>query len=255
MFRYSDLRPEELDSHWSRGAPAIVPFGALEWHGPHLPLGLDGIVAERFSEGLAERLQGVILPCFWTPITTIPHRHSLQAPTQAVRMLLDETLSGLYRSGARTTLIVSGHYADGHAVEMCEAALRAMEDLADYRVFVGTPLEALENGRFLDHAGRYETSQLMAVRPELAHVGALPEQTTPKQHAVIGQSPSESSADEGVELTRRALEQWAEWVMEADRESLFDHYRTRFDRYEEYMDAYYDGSWERAILKWWEKLD
>ena len=45
--RYAELTPEQLEKRWSEKPLAIIAWGALEWHGSHLPLGLDGIVAER----------------------------------------------------------------------------------------------------------------------------------------------------------------------------------------------------------------
>lgn len=41
---------------------AILPIGAVEAHGPHLPLGTDNFLAERLSEKLAERLNAFVLP-------------------------------------------------------------------------------------------------------------------------------------------------------------------------------------------------
>ena len=74
-------------------------------------------------------------------------------------MILDQTIEGLYHSGARTVALVTGHYAQAHEIEMYEAALRMMDDQEDLRVFAATPLEVLGDDNLLDHAGRYETSQ------------------------------------------------------------------------------------------------
>ena len=49
--RYAELRPDQLAAIVAAAPIAYVPWGALEWHGPHLPFGLDGITAE----GVAER--------------------------------------------------------------------------------------------------------------------------------------------------------------------------------------------------------
>ncbi len=249
--RYVEAFPEELDQAWARGAVAILPIGALEWHGAHLPLGLDGITAEWFAEELAKRTKGVLLPALYAPITTLPHRHSLQVSTATCRLLIDETLAGLNQSGARSIAIVTGHYAQGHMVELFEAALRAMDDFDGLRVFVGTPLEVLDRGELLDHAGRYETSQLLALRPDLVRVTNLPEKLQPRQDAVLGSDPRLGSAVEGQQLLAEALDQWTA-AFSLPAETLRAAYVVRFDTYQSYIDNYFEGSWEDAILKWWE---
>jgi creatinine amidohydrolase len=70
--RYAELRPEELAAALAANPTFICPWGALEWHGAHLPLGLDGIVAEAFSERLATATGAILLPGTWLPMTAHP---------------------------------------------------------------------------------------------------------------------------------------------------------------------------------------
>jgi creatinine amidohydrolase len=249
--RYVEAFPEDIDAAWARDACAILPIGALEWHGAHLPLGLDGIVAEWFAAQLAERIDGVLLPALYTPITTLPHRHSLRISTDAFRLLLDETVASLYRSGARRIALVTGHYAQGHMVELFEVALRAMEDFDGLRVFVGTPLEVLDKDELLDHAARFETSQLLALRPDLVRLQNLPQSISAKADAVLGQDPRLGSAEEGKKLLEEALQGWAS-ALDLPAETLRSALAARFDAYQGYIDQYFEGSWDDAIVKWWE---
>src|SRR5437016_10864973 len=106
--RYAELRPDELDAAFANKPLAVIAWGALEWHGPHLPLGLDGIVAESFAESLAEKTAGVLLPGCWMPITTLPHPASLDIRTEAIRLILDDLLECLYGAGARMVCVVTG---------------------------------------------------------------------------------------------------------------------------------------------------
>jgi len=250
--RYAELLPEQLDLLWQQNAPAILPWGALEWHGAHLPLGLDGIVATWFAEQLAAQTSGVLLPGVWLPMTTLPHRHSLQVRTETLRMVLDDVIAGLYESGARRICLISGHYAQGHQVEMSEAALRAMDDNPGLLVLSGAPLELLGDDRMLDHAGQFETSELLAIRPDLVHLENLTEDVpTAHDSAVIGERPTRGSASEGQALLESALTAWTEWIQDASFERLEAHHKSVFDRYTPYIDAYYRGSWEDAMTAWW----
>jgi creatinine amidohydrolase len=254
--RYAELTPEQLEAVWSKKPLAIIPWGALEWHGPHLPLGLDGIVAEWFCDRLAEASGGVLLPGCWMPITTLPHLMSLQVRTDAFQEMLDDTLEGLYMAGARIVCIVSGHYAQGHEIELYQAALRAMDTHRGYRVLAATPLEPLGDPDLLDHAGKWEAAQLLAIRPELVNLAALPEgERDAREIAVLGEDPRRANAEMGREILEKALRTWTEWIDEIARSEdtafLRDFYERRKRDYQPYVRTYFTDSWEQAILDWW----
>ena len=252
MPAYAELLPDQLELLWSEGAAAIIPWGALEWHGSHLPLGLDGIVANWFSEQLSLRTNGVLLPAFWLPITTLPHQTSMQVRTETLRMVLDDVFSGLYVSGARTVCLVSGHYAQAHQLELAEAAIQTMEDYSGLRILTASPLELLGDQSLLDHAAQYETAQLQSIRPDLVHLEFLsPSPNNLHQSGVLGLSPSMGTPEEGASLLEAGLDAWVEWIRSADAESLTDHYRNVFDTNSDYVNTYYRGSWEDAIKAWW----
>lgn len=228
----------------------MVPWGALEWHGPHLPLGLDGIVAEAFAECLAARIEGVLLPGMWLPMTTLPHPLSLQVRTETLRAILDDLLGGLAASGARTVCLASGHYAQGHEIELYEGARRAMGRHPKLTVLAGAPLEPLADDALLDHGGRIEASLLLALRPDLVRLAALPEALRVREVAVLGDDPRRASAEEGQALLDRGVEAWARWAREPG--DLEAHYARAKHRYDGYVNAFYQGSWEEAIVTWWE---
>lgn len=70
--RYTDLHPDALADMLSHTPIAVVPWGALEWHGAHLPLGMDGIAAQYVADHVVQRTGGVLLPMTWWPMTTLP---------------------------------------------------------------------------------------------------------------------------------------------------------------------------------------
>lgn len=255
LLRYAELTPDELDATWAKKPLAIIPWGALEWHGPHLPLGLDGIVAEEFAARLAEKTGGVLLPGCWMPITTLPHPASLQLRTEAFRIVLDDLLEGLYSAGARLICIVSGHYAQGHEVELYRAALRAMEGHSNLSVLAATPLEVLGRDDLLDHAARWEAAQLLALRPELVHLDRLPEEIVARRHAVLGEDPRKATAAEGQDVLDQALQTWSEWIEEIvgskDTSFVRAFYAKRMEDYARYIRTYFMESWEQALHDWW----
>lgn len=247
----AELSPEELVSLVEEGVPTAIALGAIEWHGPHLPLGLDGLVAEHFVSTLSEH--GLILqfPTLWLPMTTLPHRTSRQVSTETFRAVVDETIEGLIELGSLSIALVTGHYAQGQLYELYEAAERAMAKHSSARVFAATPFEPLGDDDLLDHAGEVETAQLLAIRPDLVWSARLPEAFHCSTHAVLGQSPHLASAEQGRKLLNDAALAWTSWLTNASRDDLSVHYHNRKATLEGYRSAFYRGSWEGAIRSWW----
>jgi creatinine amidohydrolase len=255
VHRYAELLPEELESAWKECPVAYCAWGALEWHGPHLPLGLDGLVAERFAERLADQVGGVLLPTVWLPITTLPHDLSLSIQTQVVKGIWRDLLNELWRAGARLVCLISGHYAQGHEIELYRTALDSMRAHPDFFVLAATPLEILGRDEYLDHAARWETAQLLTVRPDLVHLEKFPGMIGARQVAVLGEDPRHANREEGEAVTQEALRAWAAWIdqllREREPERLVRWYEQRLAGYDDYVRRYYSGSWEEAIQKWW----
>jgi creatinine amidohydrolase len=62
LVRYEHLNGEEARQILTARRLAILPIGALEAHGPHLPVGTDNLLAQAIAERVAEQLGGVLLP-------------------------------------------------------------------------------------------------------------------------------------------------------------------------------------------------
>ena len=59
---YEELLPEECVQRIQEMPVAYLPLGTLEWHGPHMPLGADGIQSKELFVRVAEKVGGVVLP-------------------------------------------------------------------------------------------------------------------------------------------------------------------------------------------------
>lgn len=114
---------------------ALLPIGAVEAHGPHLPLGTDNLLAERLADKLAERTGSYVLP-------TLPYgqvwslRHfpgSISVSNQALIQLLSDIGESLYHQGFRIFAMVNGHL--GNAAALKEAARVLYERVPDLKVY------------------------------------------------------------------------------------------------------------------------
>ena len=255
IFRYAELRPDQLADRLEAYPVAIAPWGALEWHGPHLPFGLDGLVADAFCEQLAGRIGAVLLPATYLPITALPHQHSISIRAEFVRGAWEDLLAGLGRAGFRLVCLVSGHYAQGHEIVLAEVADQVSS--GGPLVLAGTPLALLGDPGLLDHAGRWETSQLLHFRPDLVDLAALPAGSPAplNRSAVLGDDPRQGSAELGQQVVERAITAWERWIerllVSNDLTALHQLYSSRKAAYQPFVDRYFKGSWEAAIEAWW----
>lgn len=252
--RYPDLHVHQLEEIVAKYPIAYVPWGALEWHGSHLPLGVDGFLAEAVAERAIQRTGGVLLPTTWWPITALPHRFSLSVPSDVIQPLWDAIFSELARAGFKVVVVLTGHYAQGHELVLMDAAEHAL-NTHNLMVLAVPPL-ALVDETMLDHAARWETAQMLAIRPRLVALDTLGTgRLTADEHAVLGEDPRGATASQGESALTLAEER-----LVISTRSLLKHgmasvlrelYARRRAGYQEYVNAYFRGSWDEAIQQWW----
>ncbi|MCI4327541.1 MAG: creatininase family protein [Thermoplasmata archaeon] len=156
----------------------IVPVGALEAHGPHLPLGADQIQAEVTARALADRVGAIVAP-------TIPYGvcfgarnfpGTVDVPMGVFARYVEAVLSDLARHGVTKLLVLSGHAAREHIAALRGAADATMRAVPSTKVAVLSDYDFVYERRGQDapvsdgHAGLLETSRVLAMRPGL--VGA-----------------------------------------------------------------------------------
>jgi creatinine amidohydrolase len=158
---------------------AILPIGATEPHGPHLPLDADVTIALAQSRRAADQLaklgaQAVVLPPVAYGVTHFTDgfagRISLKPAT--LWSLVEDVIESVEQHDVRQVVIVTGHLEPAHVEVLRGLVLdhaqrgpqMAQAILADVarRRFAQTLGEDFQKG---DHAGRYETSLLLAADP------------------------------------------------------------------------------------------
>ncbi|GAB4119615.1 MAG: creatininase family protein [Roseiflexaceae bacterium] len=253
--RYEALRPHEFEQILRETPIAYLPWGALEWHGAHLPLGSEGYIAEALAERSIQRTGGVLLPTTWWPIAAVPHPYSISIPSETIHELWDAIFTNLARIGFRLVVVITGHYGHGHDLVLMDAAEHAIHHLG-LKVLAIPPL-ALVDERMLDHAAHWETAQMMAIKPRLVALEALnQDQHQTPQSGVIGDDPRLATASQGESALKLANERIVTSVRavlgSGGNEILRELYIRRRSYYQEYVDAYFHGSWDEAVRAWWD---
>jgi creatinine amidohydrolase len=153
----------------------VLPFGILEKHGPHLPLGTDLLNVRYASLHATEKEYAVVFPeYYFGQIFEAKHEAGTIAYSRELQLkLLQETTDEMARNGCKKIVIVNGH--GGNESLLPFFAQSQLEKPHDYVVYVqwghDEPKGGPEKKDALDmHAGQSETSTMMISHPELVHV-------------------------------------------------------------------------------------
>lgn len=179
---------QNLSTHWeeltaddfrhaiqqSKGT-CILPFGIMEKHGPHLPLGTDLINVRYASLHAAEQEYAIVFPeYYFGQIFEAKHEPGTVAYSRDLELkLLQETTDEMARNGCKKIIIVNGH--GGNESLLPFFAQSQLEKPHDYVVYIQhgankEPNNPLKKDALDMHAGQSETSNTMISRPELVHL-------------------------------------------------------------------------------------
>lgn len=172
--RLLDLDSRTLERRLRENPIVIVPVGALEAHGPHLPLGADQIQAESTADDLATRIGALVAPTlpYGNCAGTRPFPGTISLSIGALSRTVRELLEELGRTGFRRVLVLSGHAAQGHMAALREGADEAVRAFPALHVAVLSDYDFVYELRGKlspatdGHGGLLETSRVMAMKPE-----------------------------------------------------------------------------------------
>src|SRR5262245_45522873 len=230
LIPFVELRGGLRQETAARADFAVLPIGAVEWHGPHLPFGTDVILAAEFAARIRGDFTAVLFPAM--PYSACPGKTSGHEGTIAIRpeialAYLCDVLEGIVQSGFERVLVLNGHDAN---MSMARAAMewvsgrRRVSFLLVNWFQLLTPAETSHlfhghNGR--GHGGPFEAAAVWSFAPEsvnTAGVADLPPRPalgTDVQHVLVESYPtpwdgwsgyiSQASRATGDEIVDRAL--------------------------------------------------
>ena len=159
---------------------ALVPTGATEAHGPHLPLATDVIIAQESCRRAAHHLAAdgiecVIAPPFYYGVTNfgMPFAGTVTIPVETLTQLVTAVCQSLAQHGFKHIVFSNHHLEPAHFAAIKEGARQVVEsgvarvavpDVRDER-WANTLTDEFRAGA--RHAGAYETSLVMAADPDL----------------------------------------------------------------------------------------
>ncbi len=167
----------------------LLPFGILEKHGPHLPLGNDLLNVRYVALNAAQQEYAIVFPDYYFgQIFEAKHQPGTVAYSRRLQLdLLQETTDEMARNGCKKIIIVNGH--GGNNSLLPYFAQSQLDTPHDYVVYVqgiartapGGPKPKTDAATDM-HAGERESSVSLIARPDLVH---------------LDRAPQESGADQG----------------------------------------------------------
>ena len=175
-------RYAELTSSSVAALPAdtvvVQPVGAIEQHGPHLPLATDALIAESVAAAAVAQASA---PCWQLPTLAYgkSNEHlgfpgTISLSTETMLAMCRDVGRSLARAGIGKLAFVNGH---GGQPGLLETAARDIRAETGLQVFTVTPMRlgpppglAIADAAFGIHGGELETSLMLALAPELVHM-------------------------------------------------------------------------------------
>lgn len=237
---WQDLSSVELDRLIDTDPIVIIPVGSVEQHGPHLPVGVDSIIATEIAYRVACRISTsysmIVTPTIWAGLAEhhMGHGGTLTLSLDTFMANIGDICYSLDRRGVRRIVLLNGHGGNS-------AALVALSDKLGSRLSAIVAsvtyfeLAAKQMGKLLDHqdslehACEVETSIMLAIRPDLVDMDALKSiDLTPRpapegrlyrwrpishwsEHGVLGY-PQAATAEKGAAILTCAVEECAEAI-------------------------------------------
>lgn len=155
----------------------LLPFGILEKHGAHLPLGNDLLNVRYAALNAAQQEYAIVFPeYYFGQIFEAKHQPGTVAYSRRLQLdLLQETTDEMARNGCKKIIIVNGHGGNNSLLPyFAQTQLDTPHDYVVYTLGImrGGPGEPKHktNPATDMHAGESETSMSMIARPDLVHL-------------------------------------------------------------------------------------
>lgn len=171
MVKLEEISSAELRARLEHGArTAVIPFGSVEHHGGHLPLGSDALLADFVGEEVAGRLDAVLAP---TVRVGNAEQHmarlgTLSVPASTLSETAFHVACSLIGHGFRVIALISTHGGNRSALQ--ESARELNERHPDVVACAPSGDVGQDPGQ---HSGAWLTSVMLAIRPDLVDLASV----------------------------------------------------------------------------------
>ena len=213
----------DVAAHLARDPRLIIPVGALEQHGPHLPLGANVLIARHLAVDLSRAFAVLRAPTIYYGVNVASERAFAGTATlrqKTMHRALNELLASWENHGISEFILITAHRHEPHLDALATLITRTarVRVVSVWDVDIADLLDA-QHGPL--HAGEAETSVMLFLYPDLVQMDRardfeLPPRTferylrgelpspPPGGAGVVG-FPSRATADKGRRIYHRIL--------------------------------------------------
>jgi len=213
---YERMRPDQIERIQDKRPIAYLPWGALEYHSYHNPIGLDGIKAHSMCIDLAKRIGGVVLPPVYQASSTIKtypgvdhKKHSLEFSEELLKMLCTEYLEQLVDEDFKIIVILTGHAGEPHFEILKSVVAKFNAKHPDRHFWALAEFDVLSPDLLVaNHSAIGETSLQLHYAPETVAMDKLPQDRpiTLIQDGVSGDDPRNATKELGQKIATTFIE-------------------------------------------------
>ena len=208
---YEQMRPDQIEAVQSERPIAYLPWGALEYHSYHNPVGLDGIKAHGLCVDLAKKTGGVVLPPIYQAANLIKSypgvnfpKHSIEFSEELIAMTCREYFTQLMEADFKIIVCLTGHAGEPH-IDILKSVADDFNkkypkchfwSLAEFDILPDDLLVA-------NHSALGETSLQLYYAPHMVAMGNLPKdrEITLVKDGIAGADPRFSTAEFGKKIS------------------------------------------------------
>ncbi|MBM4436275.1 MAG: creatininase family protein [Actinobacteria bacterium] len=209
--RFERLRPQQAWDALAAFPCVYVPFGPIEWHSRHLPVGTDFLKAQGLCLRAAERSGGLVFPMLFFGVWTVPWPLGMRTDPNQVQANAATVMHYLARNGVKAIMWLSGHGGTEDILALRRAAHAVMQH-ADVLIQAGPYSDLMRDQPCSgDHAGGLETSFMLNLHPDVVDLGALNPDPSVWPEGVGGEDPRKhATLERGRALTELVVGRLAE---------------------------------------------
>lgn len=221
---YERMIPSEIEKILDDTSIAYIPWGALEYHSYHNPVGLDGIKAHGLCIDLAKSVGGVVIPPVYQASNLIKSypgvdfkKHSLEFSEGLIRLTCQEYFQQLVETGFRIVVCLTGHAGEPHIDILKEVASEFNNKYPDCHFWSLGEFDILSDDLLVpNHSALGETSLQLHYAAETVHQELLPQdrEITLVEDGVAGKDPRLATAENGSHIATAFVEKATQYLKE-----------------------------------------
>ncbi len=236
-----ELTSKEFEELSKRIKTLIIPIGSIEAHGPHLPLATDLYTIYEVCKRLSKEVEVLVSPPIYYGLcrSTKHLSGTISISGEVLKTFILNLLSEFYRQGFRNFFILSGHAGKTHLAYLIDAAETFLEKVKDVKFFVADIYQLLKEvlvemkiSESDSHAGEWETSLIMYLKPELVKKEGFEDYPHFPKFRVVSEkvkywssgiwgNPCKGSPEKGKKMVKHLIEILKKEIAKIENESTY----------------------------------